>query len=83
MSATSYQPRTLYCVVSSEAAAKEYICVKRLDGWHILVSPFLISSHRTMVFSETANIYGMPVPISTTQTDEWAFILHHFFRSEP
>ena len=34
------RPLTLYCETASHDMAMEYIQVKKLSGWHVLVLPF-------------------------------------------
>ena len=67
--------RIYYGEAISEEAALLHISNLRGDGWRVLASPFLVDSKRVTLYRMAAESF----PISSTNVDIWAYLLHRFF----
>jgi hypothetical protein len=69
--------RVFYGEAVSEETAAMHINNLHGDGWRVLAAPFLVDSRRVTLYrvSDTAE----SSPISSTNIEIWAFVLHRFF----
>lgn len=73
-SASSYRdPSVYYAEASSYLDAMDYAEFMSVDGWKVLVPPFVTQTERVLIYK-----YGQHDPDWIEQPIEWGFVLHRF-----
>lgn len=67
------EPAVYYAESSSYLDAMDYIEFMFIEGWKILIPPFVTRTERISIQK-----YGQVVPEWLEQPAEWGFVLHKF-----